>query len=86
MATSGDGRLTNRQIVRLGANISLPAMEAIAEGYLNISSEIIKSNIAINKGNAQSFNREMIHLWTNRNPDDQIKVSLNLKKNLFYFN
>ena len=86
MATSGDGRLTNRQIVSLGANISLPAMEAIAERYLNISSETIKSNIAINKGDAQSFNREMIHLWTNRNSDDQIKVSLNLKKNLFYFN
>ena len=65
----------HRQIVRLGASISLSAMKSFAQGYLDISSETIKSHIATHKDDFHAFNRDMIELWANKNPDDQIKVN-----------
>ena len=35
------GRLTNRQITRLGAAISVDNMESIAEGYMDIDPETV---------------------------------------------
>ena len=71
--TEGRGTpLTNRQIQRLAASISRHDMESIAMGYLNISHEKIKSS----RGEeTEAFNREMIILWTNKNPKGQVMVS-----------
>ena len=63
--------LTNRQIQRLAAAISRNKMESIAMGYLDISHEKIKSS----RGEeTEAFNREMIVLWSNRNPKNQVMV------------
>ena len=61
MASADDsGQLTRKQIVRLAAAISADNMAAIAEGYMEISDEIIKNLQYENKGQAQAFNREII--------------------------
>ena len=71
MATGGDFPLTNRQIQRLAASISRHDMESIAMGYLNISHEKIKS---CRGEETEAFNQEMIILWANRNPENQVTV------------
>ena len=67
-------QLTQKQIVRLGAAISADSMAAIAEGYMDISDETIK-NIKSENKKAEAFNREIIKIWRNKYPDDQLKVS-----------
>ena len=61
-------QLTNRQIVRLAASISVDNMAAIAEGYMNVSGETIKNFQYENRGQAQAFNREIIKFWVITNP------------------
>ena len=68
-------QLTRRQIVRLASAISADAMESIAEGYMNLSSETLKNLRRENQGKAEAFSREIIRNWTYKNPDDQVKVS-----------
>ena len=48
MATAEEpcGRMTQKQIVLLAAAISSDAMDAIAEGYMNISSETCEEHQA----------------------------------------
>ena len=75
MATGGDlGILSPCQIVRLGAVISTDDMEAIAEGYMNITDETIKNLRYENRGKAQAFNRAVIKQWANMNPKHQVQV------------
>ena len=77
MATVGNSdQLTNNQIVRLAATISANNMAAIAEGYMDISSETIKNKKYENKDDAEAFNREIIRYWMNKNPGNQVEVSL----------
>ena len=77
MATGGKSQqLTNRQVTRLGAAISVDDMESIAEAYMDISPETVKNIWRENQGKAEAFNRAIIHLWANRNPADQVEVSL----------
>ena len=61
-------KLTNKQLVRLASSISADNMAAIAEGYMNISDEIVKNFRYENRGQAQAFNREIIKFWANTNP------------------
>ena len=77
MATSGEpaSELSPRQIVRLAAAISANNMAAIAEGYMGISDETIKNIKFENKDDAKGFNREIIKLWRNKTPDNQVTVS-----------
>ena len=76
MAASRDpDQLTRRQIVRLASAISADAMESIAEGYMNLSSETLKNLWRENQGKAEAFSREIIRHWIYKNPDDQVKVS-----------
>ena len=72
MAEGRGAPLTNRQIQRLAASISRHDMESIAMGYLNISHEKIKS---CRGEETEAFNREMMVLWANRNPKDQVMIS-----------
>ena len=77
MASGGNSdQLNNNQIVRLAANISANNMAAIAEGYMDISSETIKNKKYENKDDAEAFNRGIIRYWMNKNPDNQVEVSL----------
>ena len=79
MATGGNtDQLTNNQIVRLAAAISANNMAAIAEGYMDISSETIKNKKYENKDDAEAFNREIIRYWKNKNPGNEVEVSLNI--------
>ena len=73
--TSSD-QLTNNKIVRLAAAISANNMAAIADGYLGISCETIKNKKSDNKDDAEGFNREIIRIWINRNPNNQVQVNL----------
>ena len=70
-----EGQLTQNQIVRLASSISMNNMAAIAEGYMDISDEVVKNKKSENKDDAEAFNREIIKIWRNKNPDNQIKVS-----------
>ena len=70
-----EGQLTQNQIVRLASSISMNNVAAIAEGYMDISDEVVKNKRSENKDDAEAFNREIIKIWRNKNPDNQIKVS-----------
>ena len=69
-------QLTRKQIVRLASAISAKNMAAIAEGYMDIDDVTIKNLQYENKDNAEAFNRAVIRLWKNQNPDDQIQVNI----------
>ena len=69
-------KLTRKQIVCLASAISANNMAAIAEGYMDIDDVTIKNLQYENKDNAEAFNREVIKLWKNQNPDDQIQVNI----------
>ena len=75
MTTEGDlGQLTPRQIVRLARTISADNMAAIAEGYMDIDEGTIK-HTERDTTSAEAFNREIIKLWANKNPKNQVQVS-----------
>ena len=75
MASSKDSdQLTPKQIVRLARAVTVNNMAAIAEGYMDIDDVTIKNTKSENKDDAEGFNREIIKIWRNKNPDDQIKV------------
>ena len=67
------GHLSQQQIVRLARNIAADNMESIAEGYMNISPEAVK-NLRLDAWNAETFNREILRIWANRNPENQVEV------------
>ena len=71
------GLLINRQIVRLAASISSDNMESIAEGYMDIDTETVK-NTRRDASNSQAFNRDIIRVWANKNPDGQVMFSFKL--------
>ena len=71
---SENENLTPEQIVHLASAISANNMAAIAEGYLDISDEIIKNIKFETKDSAEAFNREIIKNWIYKNPENQLKV------------
>ena len=74
MATGGKSeKLTNKQIVRLAAAISIDNMTSIAEGYMGINNETVR-NIRRNEGNSEAFNRAILRHWTNKHPENQVQV------------
>ena len=76
MASKEHGKLSNQQIVRLGVEISTQAMESLAKGYLDISDARIKSLKDQYQHNVDAFNRELITIWSYRNPgENQVEVS-----------
>ena len=51
-------------------------MAAIAEGYMDIDEATIKNKkYETHKEGAEALNREIIQIWRNKNPDNQVKVS-----------
>ena len=69
------GWLSSRQIVRLAAAVSMTNMITIAEGYLNLSEEIIAVLLMENRSHPAKFNREVLRRWANRNTSsDQVMV------------
>ena len=75
MASNGDNQqLTDKQIVRLAAAISMDNMESIAEGYMDLSTETVKNIWRENRGKAEAFNRAVIRCWGNKNFEDQVQV------------
>ena len=79
MATTGNsgepaGRVTRKQIVRLGAAISADNMESIGEGYLDINPETIR-NIRRDASNSEAFNRDVIRHWANKHHENQVQVT-----------
>ena len=72
-----EGRLNQRQWVRLSKAISGPDMETIALGYLDFEDEEIKSLNDEHKGHVQRINRDILQKWCNKNSGNiQTKVSL----------
>ena len=75
MASNQHGQLSGSQIVRLGKEITIHAMEAFAEGHLGISDATIKNLREQNKNNVEAVNRQLIKCWANRNSGpNQVKV------------
>ena len=69
------GELSSSQFVRLGAEISIHAMEPFAEEYLGINDATIKNIKEENKYSMETVNRELIKKWANRNSGrNQVKV------------
>ena len=74
MATGGKSeKLTNKQIVRLAAAISIDNMSSIAEGYMDINNETVK-NIRRNEADSEAFNRAILRYWANKHPDNPMQV------------
>ena len=67
-------QLTNRQIVRLAAAISIDNMDSIAEGYMGIEPETVKNLQDENRGKAQAFNSAILRYWANKDPYNQAEV------------
>ena len=75
MASGGEsGELTKKQIVHLATDISADNMALIAEGYLDISDEVIKT-LQVEKSNDMVFAKEIITHWANQNPQNQVQVN-----------
>ena len=67
------------QIMRLAGVITTNNMECIAEGYLGICHEQIKNTREGNKDKPEGFNRDILRIWCNKNPNgNQVKVSLSV--------
>ena len=75
-ANRTEQRLSSPQIVGLAAAISVDKMAAIAEGYMDISSETIENLKFKNKDDADGFNREIIRCWAYKNPANQVEVMI----------
>ena len=74
MATGGTWeQLTREQIARLAAAIFANKMTSIAEGYMDISPEIVK-NMWWDASNSEAFKRDILRHWAYRHPKDQIEV------------
>ena len=72
-----EGRLDQRQRVRLAKAISGPDMETIALGYLDFEDEEIKSLNDEHKCHVQRINRDILQKWCNKNSGNiQTKVIL----------
>ena len=85
-ARSDPGKLTSRQIVGLGREISKRNMKSIAEGYLDIDHEVIKSLVDSHREDTEDFNRELIRRWASKPENsgpDQVKVGF-LSLTLFF--
>ena len=77
MASKGNGKLSNRQRVRLASMISTQSMKSIAEGYFELNEPTVKNLESENKDDAEAFNREVIKKWEYMNPcDNQVQVSV----------
>ena len=75
MATEGTGQqLSPKQMVDLAAALSADKMAAIAEGYMGIDDVTIKNLQYDYKGEAQTFNREIIRCWAFKTPENQVQV------------
>ena len=72
-------QLTGEQVVSLAAAIPVDEMRAIAEGYMGISEATVKNLLYENIGQAEAFNREIIRIWANKNPENQTQVGGQLK-------
>ena len=80
MASEGtEGRLTNRQIVRLAHDITYRNMKSIAEGYMDIIHEAIQSLADAKRDDTEAFSREIIRMWMYRNPGrNQVQVRITI--------
>ena len=77
MASGGNGRLTNKQFIKLAEAISVK-METIAQGFLNIDSETIASIKQDNFYKTVPSNKDILEKWANmveNSGPDQTKVS-----------
>ena len=70
------GNLTNYKYVRLGQVISYTKMESIALGYLNIEEGKIEQIRKARREDTEGFVRELIKVWVNRNPHNQVRVGV----------
>ena len=74
MASGGEsGELTKKQIVRLATDISADNMAVIAEGYMDISDEMIKT-LQLEQTNDMAFSRDIITHWANQISQNQVQV------------
>ena len=69
--------LTGKQVISLAASIGVDEMQVIAEIYMGFSPVVVKNLLFENNNQAEAFNREVIRIWANKNPQDQIQVSDN---------
>ena len=70
-----EGQLSLQQISHIAAVISARDMVTIAEGYMDISHETVRTLQYENKESPDKFKRQIIDTWCKTNPDiNQTKV------------
>ena len=75
MATEQKGEiLTNRQIMMVAAEISVPNMKILAQEYMGLEEGVIDELAAENIEDKETFKRAVIKTWANMNSDQQVEV------------
>ena len=75
-------QLSGRQIVRLAGIVPADIMRIISEKYMGVKIETVQDLRRATGENELEFNRQIIHLWMQRNPVNQRQVcKINLGKN-----
>ena len=76
MATEQKGEiLTNRQIMMIAAEISVPNIKILAQKYIGLGKTIVDELAAENIEDKETFKRAVIKRWANMNSDQQVEVS-----------
>ena len=71
MAGLDDGKISNRQYMKLADAISGPNMESIAQGYLDIDPDVIASIKHENLNKVNQSNVELLRRWAKKNDGPQ---------------
>ena len=75
-------RLIDSKIVKIADKISKNDMEQLAVGYLGISHETVRN---LRDEDPAAFTREILRLYRNENPDNDITVSICFFNDLHHF-
>ena len=90
MASKVDSeQLSGRQIVVSASAVPVEEMKAIAEGFMDIASDIVDDLKQKTRGNNLEFNRCIIRQWLYGNPFNQkqvCKISLGPRKSIENYN
>ena len=66
--------LTNRQIMMIAAEISVPNMKVLAQKYMGLEEGVIDELAAENIEDKETFKRAVIKRWANMNSDHHVEV------------
>ena len=72
-------KLTGSQRIALAAKVSAQSWTKIAIAYLDLNDGVLSNLRARHRENVEAQNEEIIFMWANKNPQNQVKVWLSLQ-------